>query len=88
MTTTRITHATPAAAYAHSAYRSWEADDELPAEAKGKCKDIAVQFYENARDMDVVLSSGRRYLTPTDVPDPENPVEKGRREDGRNLIEV
>ena len=36
VTTTRITHATPAAAYAHSAERGWENDDDV----KGNCTDI------------------------------------------------
>ena len=36
VTTTRITHATPAAAYAHSADRDWENDDDV----KEDCTDI------------------------------------------------
>ncbi|MBD3731072.1 MAG: alkaline phosphatase, partial [Sphingomonadales bacterium] len=33
VTTTRITHATPAAGYAHTPQRDWEADADMPAEA-------------------------------------------------------
>lgn len=46
VTTTRITDATPAAMYAHSAHRLWECDSELPPEAQ-RCKDIARQLVEN-----------------------------------------
>jgi alkaline phosphatase len=40
VTTTRITHATPAAAYANAAARYWESDEELPT----GCTDIADQL--------------------------------------------
>jgi alkaline phosphatase len=30
ISTARITHATPAATYAHSPERNWEADSEMP----------------------------------------------------------
>lgn len=43
MTTTRVTHATPAATYAHSAHRDWECDSELRQLGIG-CKDIADQL--------------------------------------------
>ncbi len=40
VTTTRLTHATPAAAYAKSAHRNWECDAVTP----GGCVDIAQQL--------------------------------------------
>ena len=43
VTTTRVTHATPAVAYAYSADRTWEADSDIQKKAKddgSKCKDI------------------------------------------------
>lgn len=43
VTTTRVTHATPAAAYAHSADRKWEADTDLPKHGL-RCDDIATQL--------------------------------------------
>jgi alkaline phosphatase len=47
ISTARITHATPAAAYAHTPGRDWEADSDMPAIAKAQgCKDIAVQLLE------------------------------------------
>lgn len=59
VTTTRITHATPAAAYAHSADRDWEAS--VPAECKGQ-KDIAAQLLD--ADIDIALGGGRRNFMP------------------------
>ena len=47
VTTTRVTHATPAAMYGHSASRYWESDDKIPADARSHCKDIARQLVEN-----------------------------------------
>ncbi|CAH1406265.1 unnamed protein product [Nezara viridula] len=46
VTTTRVTHATPAAMYAHSAYRHWECDSNIP--KNSNCKDIARQLIEDA----------------------------------------
>ena len=57
VTTTRITHATPAAVYARSADRDWEADSAIPADQQGQgCKDIALQLAE--ADFDVALGGG------------------------------
>ena len=54
VTTTRITHATPSAAYAHSVDRDWYSDNEMPAEAvQAGCKDIARQLIENIPNIDV-----------------------------------
>jgi len=89
VTTARITHATPAATYAHSPSRSWEADSELsPAARKQDFPDIARQLVEfQAGDgIDVMLGGGRSYLLPASVADPEYPEVRGRRLDGRNLI--
>ena len=44
VTTTRVTHATPAVNYAHVASRDWEADSDLPAGAT--VRDIARQLLE------------------------------------------
>ncbi|MFM7377359.1 MAG: alkaline phosphatase [Erythrobacter sp.] len=52
VTTTRITHATPAAVYAHTADRDWEADSNIPAAQQGQgCKDIAQQLVEAKFDL-------------------------------------
>lgn len=54
VTTTRVNHATPSAAYAHSADRDWYSDGEMPPEALQQgCKDIAWQLFENIPDIEV-----------------------------------
>ena len=55
VTTTRLTHATPASVYSRSADRDWESDTNIPADQQG-CKDIALQLAE-AR-FDVALGGG------------------------------
>ena len=45
VTTTRVTHASPAGAYAHVPERDWEDDGVMPDNAlKAGCKDIAWQM--------------------------------------------
>jgi len=62
VTTTRITHATPAAVYAHTPERDWENDAEMPARARAAgCRDIARQLVEFPDGgIDVALGGGRR----------------------------
>ncbi len=88
VSTARITHATPAATYAHTPNRDWESDAELGADnaAKG-CKDIARQLIEfpYGNGLEVALGGGRSYFLPNTVNDPEDAGAKGRRKDGRNL---
>ncbi|XP_030311722.1 alkaline phosphatase, germ cell type isoform X2 [Calypte anna] len=89
VTTTRVQHASPGAAYAHSASRSWYADANMPKEAlRDGCKDIAYQLVHNT-DINVILGGGRMYMTPRQTPDPEYPedsAQNGTRKDGLNLI--
>ncbi|XP_022257109.1 alkaline phosphatase, tissue-nonspecific isozyme-like [Limulus polyphemus] len=89
VTTTRVTHATPAAMYAHSASRYWESDDKMPEGSRSTCKDIARQLVEDepGRHINVILGGGRRHFLPKNMRDPERPANLGRRGDGRNLIE-
>lgn len=50
VTSTRVTHATPASTYAHVANRDWECDGSITAEDMEKCpelKDIARQLIED-----------------------------------------
>ena len=57
VTTTRLTHATPASVVTRSADRDWEADSNIPADQQGQgCKDIALQFAET--QFDVALGGG------------------------------
>ena len=89
VTTARVTHATPAAVYAHSPDRNWESDRQLPAAAvEAGCRDIARQMIEwpHGDGLDVVLGGGRAYFTPEGQADPEAPSRSGLRRDGRDLI--
>lgn len=57
VTTTRLTHATPASVYSRSADRDWEADSNIPADQQGQgCKDIALQLVE--AQFDVAFGGG------------------------------
>lgn len=89
VTSTRLTHATPAAAYAHAPDRNWESDTDLPADAVAAgCRDIARQFveFDVGDGIDVALGGGRREFTPATEVDPEYPQFPGRRLDGRDLV--
>ncbi|XP_071446195.1 membrane-bound alkaline phosphatase-like [Hetaerina americana] len=88
VTTTRVTHASPAAGYAHVASRDWENDADVVADKQDPhvCKDIAHQLVhgETGRRLNVIMGGGRRNLLPKDARDAEG--RRGRRLDGRNLI--
>ncbi|PIK46355.1 putative alkaline phosphatase [Apostichopus japonicus] len=88
VTTTRLTHATPAAGYAHSACRNWESDVNLPDEAKENgCIDIAAQLIDFDLGLKVAMGGGRRNFIPVTSADPEYPDATGSRQDGRNLTD-
>lgn len=90
VTTTRITHATPAACYAHSPERDWECDAEMSASAREDgFSDIArqlIEFNENG-GIDVILGGGRLKFLPKSKQDPEYGDLHGERRDERDLIE-
>ena len=94
VSTARITHATPAATYAHTPVRDWEADSNLPAGCE--VKDIARQLLEVSpkvrQSMQVAMGGGRTYFLPkvkngANFFDPEYPTQQGRRNDGRDLTQ-
>jgi alkaline phosphatase len=88
VTTARITHATPAAAYAHAANRSWEDDKDMKkAEDASACKDIARQLIEFpfGDGIEVAMGGGRHSFLPKTIEDPEAKEKKGERQDGRDL---
>ncbi len=90
VTTTRLTHATPAATYAHSPERGWEGDSKLPPQARRQdCKDIAAQLidFPYGDGPEVALGGGRQYFLPQQTADPENPAKQGTRQDGRDLTQ-
>jgi len=92
VTTARVTHATPAACYAHSPERNWEHDGDLkddnPKAYQAGFKDIARQLIEfpHGNGIEVVLGGGRQAFLPNTAPDPEDPTLKGHRLDNHNLI--
>lgn len=82
VTTARVTHATPAATYAHSSDRNYEDDSMLSAQQKSSgCTDIAQQAL-NA-NIEVIFGGGRRHFLPKTVKDGEG--KSGKRTDGRDL---
>ena len=102
ISTARITHATPAAAYAKSADRNWEDISDMPAAAiDAGCEDIASQLinFESKLEaridgadvdgIDVVMGGGRRHFLPKDA-SANSPDAlssvEGDRTDGRNLV--
>lgn len=88
VSTARITHATPAAAYAHTANRDWENDGELSGAAKAEgCVDIARQLVEwpHGDGFQVALGGGRAHFIPREAADPEDAGQVGFRQDGRDL---
>lgn len=88
VSTARITHATPAAMYAHTAHRDWESDSDMkPEEIAAGCKDIASQLiaWPHGDGLEVAFGGGRDRFLPATVADPEDPMKKGLRKDGRDL---
>ncbi|TXH77285.1 MAG: alkaline phosphatase [Lysobacteraceae bacterium] len=91
VTTTRITHATPAATFSHSAHRNWENDTELPADAvEAGCIDIPRQMIETpyGKGPIVLMGGGRENLLPVGLEDPEYSDKVGLRLDERNLVDA
>ena len=77
----RLTHATPAAVYAHSADRGWEGDISLTDEAKENgCPDIASQILGDmdGDGLEVALGGGAKFMLPVGEAE-------GMRADGRNI---
>ncbi len=78
VTTTRITHATPAAVYGHAFSRNWEgADKAYPASLRTSgCTDLASQLvgFKGTNGLDVVLGGGLAQFRPN------------TRDDGKDLI--
>jgi alkaline phosphatase len=89
VTTTRVTHATPAATFTHSADRNWESDANLPDAARAAgCVDIARQLVESpdGARLRVLMGGGRTNFLPSSVQDPEYADKPGLRKDGRDLV--
>jgi alkaline phosphatase len=88
VTTTSLTHATPAALYSHVPNRDWENDTQLSdAARKAGFPDIARQLVElpNGDGIEVALGGGRSHFLPANGRDPEEPTLSGVRWDERDL---
>lgn len=89
VTTTTVTHATPAGTYAHTPNREWEGDARLSEAARAAgFPDIARQLVEQPHGdgPEVVMGGGRAFFQPDTAADPEYPERKGTRRDGRDLV--
>lgn len=86
VTTTRVTHATPAAIYARINNRYWECDSKVPERCKNFVKDVARQLVENepGRNLKVVLGGGMNQLG---VPVTQGDYIFCTRDDKQNLVE-
>uniref|UniRef100_A0A6P7GCX8 alkaline phosphatase n=1 Tax=Diabrotica virgifera virgifera TaxID=50390 RepID=A0A6P7GCX8_DIAVI len=90
VTTTRVTHASPAGVYAHTANRHWESDTDVldDHENPKECEDIAHQlvFGETGKNLNVILGGGRKKFIPAYVKDEEG--KRGHRSDHLDLIRL
>ena len=89
VTTTKVTHATPAATFSHVADRGWESDAAMAKAAGAEaCTDIARQMVASpyGTGPDVLMGGGRENLLPATRQDPEYPDTRGARADGRDLV--
>ncbi|XP_063825791.1 membrane-bound alkaline phosphatase-like isoform X1 [Ostrinia nubilalis] len=89
VTTTRVTHASPAGMYAHTSDRNWEADADVPEECLALgCKDIAHQLVMGypGKHFKVIMGGGRKEMLPN-MSSALGPS-TGRRLDGLDLTEV
>uniref|UniRef100_A0A182WJL0 Alkaline phosphatase n=1 Tax=Anopheles minimus TaxID=112268 RepID=A0A182WJL0_9DIPT len=88
VTTTRVTHASPAGTYAHTASREWECDADVARTGgdPAQCPDIATQliYGDTGKNLRVILGGGRRKFLPRTMKDEEGI--RGQRQDGANLI--
>lgn len=91
ISTARLTHATPAACYAHTCARDWESDTDIFNRKKdaheAKFPDIARQLIEfkYGDGLEVAFGGGRTKFIPNTAVDPEYTTRKGERMDGRDL---
>ncbi|XP_053699159.1 membrane-bound alkaline phosphatase-like [Sabethes cyaneus] len=89
VTTTRVTHASPAGVYAHTANRDRENDNEVSKDGcdKDLVQDIAHQLVhgDTGKRLKVIMGGGRREFLHKDL-DPET-EKTGKRKDKRNLID-
>jgi alkaline phosphatase len=90
VTTTTVTHATPAGFYAHSPERSWESDGKLPSKVRSSgFPDIARQLVEfsHGDGLDVVLGGGEAHFRSSPQVGYAHSDPTRARLDGRDLVD-
>jgi alkaline phosphatase len=90
ITTARITHATPAAAFAHVAERNWEGYDTRyfgANQTQQGCLDIAHQLVLRSPPIDLIFGGGRRFFYPNSTRDFENSTIFNSRTDNISLVD-
>ncbi|XP_073970961.1 alkaline phosphatase 1 isoform X3 [Rhodnius prolixus] len=89
VTTTRVTHASPAAGYAHISNRNYESDADVVDDQQNpyKCGDIAKQLVLSApgNNLNVILGGGTSKFLPENKSDPFGNA--GSRLDNIDLVE-
>ncbi|XP_022213731.1 alkaline phosphatase [Drosophila obscura] len=89
VTTTRVTHASPAGVYAHTSNRDFESDFDVNSfgENSSRCPDIAQQLIDGdvGKRLRVIMGGGTSKFLPNTEKDVYG--NQGQRLDGRNLIE-
>lgn len=75
VSTSRVTHASPAGAYAHVAYREWESDADMASMANAsQCEDIAKQLVTRSPGKDIKASFSFKHTSRASFsPPPSNP---------------
>ncbi|XP_061398596.1 membrane-bound alkaline phosphatase-like [Musca vetustissima] len=90
VTTTTLTHASPAGTYAHVANRLYESDTDVKAYGQdpNTCLDMAQQLVlqEPGRNFNVMMGGGMAKFLPNTVKDAHG--NNGIREDGKNLLDT
>ncbi|KAH8350489.1 hypothetical protein KR067_003465 [Drosophila pandora] len=91
VTTTRVTHATPAALYAHVPDRRWECETGMKPEDRAQgCMDIARQLVEKptGQRINVIMGGGRQMLVSNVSDSAADPLDTwaSKSGDGRDLI--
>ena len=87
VTTARLTHATPGAAYAETPDRDWEAFVGIPGAAED-CPDIATQFIDwpEGDGFEIAMGGGRADFLKAGTEDPEYAGKTSARKNDRDLI--
>ncbi|XP_073811726.1 membrane-bound alkaline phosphatase-like [Musca autumnalis] len=93
ITTTSLTHASPAGTYAHVASRIWESDSDITKYSQGQidtatCLDMAQQLIsqEPGRNFNIIMGGGMSKFLPHTMKDYHGNM--GVRKDNKNLLSL